>query len=215
MDLMFRNESASVIGKAKARELSKAKAKSRSQSPVVAGPSGWKNEPPSLDDELTSLAPVQEKDLGFSVETPVPKFSMFPTIEERALSFFSNNSSTWLRNFDVTDDLCTQTSTGEHLLASMSAVGLASFSHSVHAPELMVRARREYVSALRLTNSALRSPTEVKKDSTLFSVMILSIFERVTGNTERSLAAWAEHVNGAAALVKLRGKDQFKTQGWD
>jgi hypothetical protein len=42
--------------------------------------------------------------------------------------------------------------------------------------------------------------------------MVLSIFETVTGNNERSLAAWAEHVNGAAALVKLRGKDQFQTQ---
>jgi hypothetical protein len=135
---------------------------------------------------------------------------MFPTIEERALGLFNTNSSTWLRNFDVTHELCTQTSTDEHLLASMSAVGLATFSHSIHAPELMVRARREYVSALRLTNAALRSPIEAKKDSTLFSVMILSIFETVTGNNDRSLAAWAEHVNGAAALVKLRGKDQFK-----
>lgn len=211
VDLMFRNESESVIGKAKAREISKAKAKSLSQSPVIAGPSGWKNGPPSLDDELTNLAQAQ-KGSRFSDETLVPKFSMFPTIEERALGLFNTNSSTWLRNFDVTHELCTQTSTDEHLLASMSAVGLATFSHSIHAPELMVRARREYVSALRLTNAALRSPIEAKKDSTLFSVMILSIFETVTGNNDRSLAAWAEHVNGAAALVKLRGKDQFKTK---
>jgi len=212
VDLMFRNESESVIGKAKAREIFKAKAKSRSQNSVIPGPSGSKNEPPSMDDELSELAKVQEKDEGFFVETLAPKFSMFPTTQERALGFFNTNSLTWMRNLDVTDELCTQTSTDEHLLASMSAVGLASFSHSIHAPELMVRARREYVSALRLTNAALRSPTEAKKDSTLFSVMILSIFETVTGNNERSLAAWAEHVNGSAALVKLRGKDQFKTQ---
>jgi len=211
VDLMFRNESEAVIDKAKAREKSKAKSKSRSESPVIAGPSGSKNEPPSPSTELMELSRVQEKDEGFFVETLAPKFSMFPTTEERALNFFGTNSATWFRNFDVTDELCTQTSADEHLLASMSAVGLASFSHSVHAPELMVRARREYVSALQLTNAALRSPTEAKKDSTLFSVMILSVFETVTGNSERSLAAWAEHVNGSAALVKLRGKDQFKT----
>lgn len=209
---MFRNESESVIGKAKAREQTKAKAKSRSPSPTVAEPSGTKNEPPSPGTELMELARYQETDEGFFVETLAPKFSMFPTTEERALGYFNTNSTTWFRNFDVTSELTSQTGTDEHLLASMSAVGLASFSHSIHAPELMVRARKEYVAALQLTNTALRSPTEAKKDSTLFSVMILSIFETVTGNTERSLAAWAEHVNGAAALVKLRGKDQFKTQ---
>jgi Fungal specific transcription factor domain len=208
---MFRNESESVIGKAKAREQANAKSKSRSQSPIIAGPSGTKNEPTSPSTELMELARVQEKDSGFFVETLAPKFSMFPTIEQRALGYFSTNSTTWFRNFDVTDELTSQTGSDEHLLASMSAVGLASFSHSIHAPQLMLRARKEYVTALQLTNTALRSPTEAKKDSTLFSVMILSIFETVTGNTERSLTAWAEHVNGAAALVKLRGKDQFKT----
>jgi hypothetical protein len=208
---MFRNESEAVIGKAKAREKSKAIAKSRSQSPVVAGPSGTKKEPLSPNSELNKLASAQERDEGFFVETIAPKFSMFPTTEERALGWFNTNSKTWLRNFDATDDISLQPSTDEHLLASMSAVGLASFSHSIHAPELMVRARREYVTALQLTNAALRSPTAAKKDSTLFSVMILSIFETVTGNSERSLAAWAEHVNGSSALVKLRGKDQFKT----
>ncbi len=211
VDLMFRNESEAVIGKAKAREKSKAIAKSRSQSPVIAGPSGTKKPPLSPNSELRELASTVEPDGGFFVETVAPKFSMFPTTEERALGFFSTNSNTWFRNCDVTDELGSQNSTDEHLLASMSAVGLASFSHSIHAPELMVRARREYVSALQLTNAALRSPTAAKKDSTLFSVMILSIFETVTGNSERSLAAWAEHVNGSAALVKLRGKDQFKT----
>jgi hypothetical protein len=212
VDLMFRNESEAVIGKAKAREKNKAKSKSRSHSPAIASPSGSKEEPRSPSSEFSSLASIQEKDGGFFVETLAPKFSMFPTTEERALGYFNHNSTTWFRNFDVTEELCSQTTVDEHLLASMSAVGLASFSHSVHAPALMVRARREYVSALKLTNVALRSPTEAKKDTTLFSVMILGIFETVTGNSERSLAAWAEHMNGAAALVKLRGKDQFKTQ---
>lgn len=212
VDLMFRNESDAVIGKAKAREKFRTKAKSRSESPVDIGPSESKNEPPSLDEEeLTQVARVQGTDAAFFVETLTPKFSMFPTTEERALNFFSTNASTWFRNFDVTDEVCRQANTDEHLLACMSAVGLATFSHSIHAPELLVRARKEYVTALRLTNTALRSPTEAKKDSTLFSVMVLGIFETVTGNNKRSLVAWNEHVHGAAALVKLRGKDQFKT----
>ena len=75
----------------------------------------------------------------------------------------------------------------------------------------MIRARKDYVAAIQLTNAALKSAIDVKKDSTLFAVMILSIFETVTGNNERSLAAWTEHINGAAALVKLRGQEQFNT----
>ena len=212
VDLMFRNESESVIGKAKAREKSKARSKSRSHSPAIAGPSRSKEEPRSPSSELSSLGSFQERDADFFVESLAPRVSMYPTTEERALGYFNSNAKTWFRNLDVTEELCSQTNTDEHLLASMSAVGLASFSHSVHAPALMSRARREYVSALKLTNAALRSPTEAKKDTTLFSVMILGIFETVTGMNERSLAAWAEHTNGAAALVKLRGKEQFKTQ---
>lgn len=41
--------------------------------------------------------------------------------------------------------------------------------------------------------------------------MILTIFETITGCNQKSLIDWAQHVNGAAALVKLRGPDQIKS----
>lgn len=97
------------------------------------------------------------------------------------------------------------------LTASMKAVGLAGFSNIACAPELMKEARKSYMTALQLTNTALRSPVEAVKDSTLLSIMILSLYETVTGYNQRSLAAWAEHVNGAATLVKLRGHEQLET----
>lgn len=100
----------------------------------------------------------------------------------------------------------------EHLFASMRAVGLAGFSNMVNSPELMREARRGYSIALQLVNTALRSQVDVRKDSTLLAVMILSIFETVTGFNHRSLHAWAEHINGAAALVKLRGREQLRSR---
>lgn len=151
---------------------------------------------------------------GFVQEmVPFGSFSLPPktSLEYSAQAFFYSKSSLWLRNFELLGALCSQTSADEHLLASMSAVGLATLSNTLHTPELLTRSRKDYVTALRLTNAALRSPTEVTKDSTLFSVMILSIYETVTGTNKRSLSAWTEHVNGATALVKLRGLEQFET----
>jgi hypothetical protein len=214
---MFRNESIAVIVKAKNREKAKAKARTISppntvvcQSNPILGSSNVLVPKQEISDSVRFR--LDKTNHGIYVKTHIPSVCIFPTIEERSLGYFSAHSNSWLRNFDLVDAICSESSTDEHLLASMSAVGLASFSNLVHAPELMIRARRDYVTAIQLTNAALRSPRDVKKDSTLFAVMILSIFETVTGNNEKSLTAWTEHINGAAALVKLRGQEQFNTQ---
>lgn len=208
---MFRNESNAVIGKAKARERSKARSNPLPPpEPVEPAEELFNAQSFKNDLELPEDLSMCRIDQGAFVQTLLPSCTMFPSLEERGLSYFSTLSSTWLRDPSLVDDISNQSNAEEHLLASMSAVGLANFSNSVHAPEIMVRARRDYVNALQLTNAALRSPTEAKKDSTLFAVMLLGIFETITGNNDRSLAAWTEHINGAAALVKLRGRDQFK-----
>lgn len=208
LDLMFRNESDAVAGKAKAREKSKTKVKPPTPrndvSPAVELSDvvdlRWENPTPSM------LQNDESRDQSMLLYS-----GLQPTLEERSVSYFSACAPAWLRHPDLLDDVCRQNMVEEHLVASMNAVGLATLSNAVHAPELMVRARKGYVHALQLTNKALRSPVEAKKDSTLFSVMILGIFETVTGNNDRSLAAWTEHINGAATLVKLRGHDQLKT----
>jgi hypothetical protein len=97
------------------------------------------------------------------------------------------------------------------LIAGMKAVGLAGFAHANHAPSLLKSARYQYVQALRKTNAALESPSYVKKDSLLVSIIVLSIFETVTGCNPKSLDDWAEHIKGAAALLKLRGIEQLST----
>jgi len=167
----------------------------------------------TIEDEISRHSRERlELQGGFAVAL-LPTYCMEPALEQRARCFFATHSSKLNPNwdFDLVDNLCTRTAEDNHLLASINAVGLASFSNSVHVPKLMTRARQDYVVALRLTNAALRSPTKVKKDSTLFAVMILSLFETIAGTDVDSLVAWTEHVKGAAALVKLRGRDQFKT----
>lgn len=215
LDLMFRIENKTVIEKLKSREVSKSKATSKQTTPTLpaASPDGIPGfEGSSLEDEILkhSRAHVQRQG-GFTSALMTP-YTMAPTLEERARSFFVAKSVMWNPSFDLVSTLCTQTTEDDHLLASINAVGLASFANSIHMPELMLRARQDYILAMRLTNAALRSSTKVKKDSTLFSVMILSIFETIAGSTADSLVAWTEHINGAAALIKVRGPEQFKTE---
>ncbi|KAF9894970.1 hypothetical protein FE257_004594 [Aspergillus nanangensis] len=97
---------------------------------------------------------------------------------------------------------------GEHpaLMASMAAVGLVALSNSTHQPDLASHARAKYAEAIRNVNSALASPVESIKDSTLMSVISLGVFEHVSG-----YESWVRHVHGAAALVVARGKRQFSS----
>ncbi len=209
---MFRNESNDVVRKAKARaaKIKQGSTKSSATSSLGSSPADAFVPDPGNFFEI-----VKREDRHFPTFLP-PTFSIAPTIEERATGFFFSNfvigvhgptrgHLDHLENVYNTDDM------DDTLLASIRSVGLAGYSHVVQAPQLMKDARQEYMKALRLTNLALRSSKDVKKDSTLLAVMILGIFETVTGFNQRSLNAWAEHISGAAALVKLRGLEQLRT----
>ena len=141
--------------------------------------------------------------------------NLVPTIDERAVNFFFSNHVAGLnassRGFiDQVQDLPDH-DLGVNLMTSIKAVGLAGFSNAARAPELMREAKKNYTVAVRLLNSALHSPVEVKKDTTLLAIMILGIFETLTGREEDSLIAWAAHLKGAAALMEVRGPQQLST----
>jgi Fungal specific transcription factor domain len=90
-------------------------------------------------------------------------------------------------------------------------VGLAGLSVLTRCDAMMDWARRSYGTALQLTNEALKNAKEAVKDSTVLSVLILGTYEMLTGRTPQTVKAWQEHVNGAAALVNMRGTAQFHT----
>ena len=131
---------------------------------------------------------------------------MAPTIDERATGFF-------VSNYVFETDRHPGNSAGygidDNLANCMKAVGLASLASAAHAPELIKEAKKRYLSAIQLTNAALGSSVDVKKDSTLLAIMLLSIFETVTSSDQRSLSAWSSHINGAAAVIKTRGPEQL------
>ncbi|MCJ1380777.1 hypothetical protein MMC17_003886 [Xylographa soralifera] len=205
---MFRNESEEVAKKSKAK--AKAKAASRNRFQVSSLKSATPNSTSSpltasVQDAQSPSELFRYQDLLSSAPLSY-SYNLAPTINERATGYF-------FTNYVVGADGPWDHILDDNMTTSIKALGLAGFSHAAHAPTVMIEAREQYLRAIRLTNAALRSPRDVKKDSTLLSIMILGMFETVTGRNRRSLEAWANHVNGAAALLKIRGPEQMITPG--
>jgi hypothetical protein len=150
-------------------------------------------------------------------------YNLNPTSQERGTAYFfsryvaiDENSSH--QRFDFVYDVWKPVSLVperqvDGVLASMSAVGLVGLANMTRSPEAADAARKAYGTALRLTNQALRDPVEALKDTTMLAILILSLFEMMTETTPETLQAWQEHVNGATALAKMRGVEQFNTPG--
>ena len=98
----------------------------------------------------------------------------------------------------------------EHLTLSINAVSLAYLAHQVHSDAALATARERYVAALRLTNKALQSPEVAATDTTLITLLLLDLFEKITNPKPQRDEAWTGHVHGALALVRLRGLEQFQ-----
>ncbi|KAL9127921.1 MAG: hypothetical protein Q9175_007641 [Cornicularia normoerica] len=102
------------------------------------------------------------------------------------------------------------TDSPEHLTLAIEAVSLAFLWHQVYSDAALATARERYISALRMTNKTLRSPREATKDTTLMASLLLDLFEKITDCKPRNNKSWTSHVNGALALVKFRGLEEFQ-----
>jgi hypothetical protein len=84
-----------------------------------------------------------------------------------------------------------------------------TLANVTHAPPLMIKARQGYGKAIRSLRAALASPDQAAKDETFASVVLLSLFEDITG--ERN-GLFSSHTAGFEFLMKLRGEDQLGHQ---
>ncbi|KAF7871559.1 hypothetical protein EAF04_003666 [Stromatinia cepivora] len=216
VDLIFREETKSVIKKAKVKH---EKAKQRNAGSIP---------PNSIPPYSTTPSPSSSRGLSprdVVVRNPQPSqiisinyFNITPSIEDKATAFFLSNyvigdHGPTRGHLDHLSDLYESDSMDDNLVAAVHAVGLAGYSHLAKAPHLINQARAQYARSLQLTNAALQSPTAVKKDSTLLAILILGIFETITGRNQKSMKAWAEHIHGAAAVIKLRGPEAIRSKG--
>ncbi|KAI3024120.1 hypothetical protein CBS147347_6343 [Aspergillus niger] len=145
-----------------------------------------------------------------SSRTPSPPTpGLGPSLDEIDVNYFLhnfviNNQTPSRGFFNYIPAVYNAESEHYTLVTSMAAVGLVALANSNQQPELARHARIKYSEAIANVNTALASPVDSVKDSTLMSVISLEVFEHVT-----NFQLWVRHVRGAATLVVLRGKSQF------
>ncbi|OJD38006.1 c6 finger domain protein [Diplodia corticola] len=188
--------------------------KTDSSTLVIRRP-GWAGNPGPA--RLTNTRDV------FDHGTATGLYALVPSMDDRAAGFFFSNFCNYVV-FSAAGDAgpgpvaqpgmradLWQTSIDPHLFTSMKAVGLYGLYRHSRNPEFEKLAWRRYLDAIRVTNEALRNPAVATKDSSLLAVIILGLFESISGRTRQSLEAWENHVNGAAALVSMRGRRQLES----
>ncbi|KAJ5437571.1 hypothetical protein N7445_006115 [Penicillium cf. griseofulvum] len=92
---------------------------------------------------------------------------------------------------------------------AVHATALMTLANAKNAPPLMTKARQGFGRALRGLQEALASPTNAVKDETFASVVLLSLYEDISG--ERN-GLFSSHSAGFEFLTKLRGNTQVYHQ---
>jgi len=163
----------------------------------------------------TSIASTKSRE---PVQLPVDSaiyLDLTTSGEEQATCYFFKNY--------VLDDVCTHLSfeylldiynselVGSALADSIVSLGSVGLAHFWKSPDMRIDAQRKYNSAVRLISSKLRNIETAKEDQTLITIMLLGLYETNTCDSPQSMKSWTKHINGAAALLQLRGKDQLKS----
>ena len=143
----------------------------------------------------------------------VPPGYMLAPLVDQGISFFMTHYAIGLDQPSITSRAYNQhlSTNGFHPLVAttMTALGIAGVANLYMDSALKREATQWYLRAIKMANAAISSLTDVKKDTTLVAVNLLTMFEATFNND--SLIGWSNHVDGSALLVKLRGRDQIKT----
>ncbi|KAL2850597.1 hypothetical protein BJY01DRAFT_130309 [Aspergillus pseudoustus] len=103
--------------------------------------------------------------------------------------------------------------TARCLRHAVDATALIALTHDINAPSLALRAREYYGRALRGLRQALATQTQAVKDETLTTMVLLALFEDITGERNGLVSS---HAAGFELLMKLRGQGQLgHAQGRD
>ncbi|OCK88133.1 uncharacterized protein K441DRAFT_669548 [Cenococcum geophilum 1.58] len=134
--------------------------------------------------------------LGNAVPPPLT-----PSAEAQATAFF-------FRNFVLLPQQAESIASSALHLAT-HAVSLSALGNYPGRHRLLQDASVSYGQALRKVNLALKDPIESKSDETVLAILMFSLYEAIASRNE-TVSAWAHHVDGAVALTKVRGAEQFK-----
>lgn len=218
--MMFKNESDVVAKKAERRYEVLARKKGPSPSTKTEPTTPESTSPEIWDMDGDWMSEAKSTHLVPFTRYPTPESmvrEVVPSIEDQALGFFIGNYVSRPKfvprgQFEWVTELIADPMTEDILRHSINAASLAGFANATKSLAIMQQAQAAYGSALRLTNAALRVTDTAVKDSTLMSVIMLGTYENFVFRDKGSIKAWQKHVDGACALLNLRGKEQFQRE---
>lgn len=189
LSLMFRDESKSVVQKATEHTTDSNTVKSKrtpSRSPRTASPNGNPTPEPAGFGQMGTFDfnsdPLLPPAVRNAWQLPLEIHPPLEPSQEEAICFYLRANaipgSLWVGDF-VTKFL--MESGGPYskkaMQASMTAVASAMLCRMRKAESLRHVARKEYVSALTLLNTALADSEEAKTNQTLGAVVLLAVYE--------------------------------------
>ena len=131
-------------------------------------------------------------------------------IDDKArTAFFSHYVLGLSKTYDVIEALYIQPNLEKHLSASIDAVSLAFFSFQHQSPKTLELARERYSHALSALKKSLHTQENLRSNSTLAAVLLLDLFEKITGTTTPPPDVSTTHVKGALSLVSLRSHEEL------
>ncbi|CAL8574538.1 hypothetical protein XPA_000494 [Xanthoria parietina] len=152
---------------------------------------------------------VQQRVTARKSTTTIPRSPPLSIYCQARDIFYHNYVFGPSKPFEFLLSVYSQTSKDVHLSRSVDAVALAYLNAQRPSGSAELEARRSYVSALQYTSRALQEPHLAKQDSTILAILLLDLYEKITTRAPAFHGAWATHLDGALALVKLRGDEQF------
>lgn len=236
-DLVFRDENKAMAKKAKKASGSSAKSTGSQSSPSDRSPSSTFESSPSTSPYLsrsrTSSSPNQGQlmivpsyatspdedafqSFLWNLENAVPQALSFPPEFEAVPFFFKNfvdlpQQAESMRGYlELLVPLYNQSRPSSALHLATNSVALAACCNYPDKQHLRPDAAATYGKALRKLNEELKDPVDGKTDESILAILLFSLYETIM-STDDTITAWENHVDGAVALTKLRGVDQFKT----
>ncbi|KAL7653855.1 hypothetical protein ACMYSQ_008529 [Aspergillus niger] len=200
-DGIFRNETHKV------QQLmnDKAKACSSSSSRTQTQPSSHDVSGGGKDLQKTTLSAYQISDATWEERAICYFFDQFTIVECNAFGGMGHLGFLPSLYADCRDQNVGNPASMSLRLA-VDATALMALSNRVNVPGVVTQARYRFGLALRRLQEALDLPLEAAKDETFATLVILSLFEDISGDRHGLTSA---HTVGFEALTRLRGESQL------
>jgi hypothetical protein len=123
-----------------------------------------------------------QSSITYNLDPVLNPSSVSCALQDQATSFFFKTyvraKSPFSRGqLDFLPFMYGQVQEDDTLRRVVKSIGMAGISTVIGNPQLMIVAKDNYVSALRLTNIALSSPATSFNDQTLITVLLLWLYE--------------------------------------